>query len=78
MEFNPVTVGNHDDHLTLTPSSGAAPSRVYLHGTASGVGVEAEGPLDFGTIPFGTTEVLPLTITNVGVVGSRTRSRSEP
>ena len=72
VEFNPVTVGKHDDHLTLTPSSGAAPSTVYLHGAASGVGVEAEGPLAFGTIPFGTTEVLLLTINNIGVAGTVT------
>ena len=34
VEFDPVAVGNHNDHLTLTPSGGAAPSTVYLHGTA--------------------------------------------
>ena len=27
-------------------------------------------PLEFGTIPLGTTEVLPLTITNIGVPGT--------
>ena len=32
--FNPVAVGNHDDVLTLTPTGGAAPSTVYLHGIA--------------------------------------------
>ncbi len=72
VEFNPVAVGNHDDHLTLTPSSGVVPPRVGLHGAASGVGVEAEGPLAFGTIPFGTTEVLLLTINNIGVAGTVT------
>ena len=34
VEFDPVAVGNHDDVLTLTPTGGAAPSMVYLHGTA--------------------------------------------
>jgi hypothetical protein len=41
-----------------------------MEGLASGVGVEMEGSLQFGTIPVGTTEALPLTITNVGVAGT--------
>ncbi len=32
VEFDPVAVGNHDDFLTLTPTGGAAPSTVSLHG----------------------------------------------
>ncbi len=72
VEFDPATIGTHDDHLTLTPSAGAAPSSVGLVGMASGVGTEMEASLQFGTIPFGTTEVLTLTVTNIGVPGTVT------
>ncbi len=73
VEFSPATVGGHGDTLTLTPSAVVAASTVSLHGTASGVGAELR-VLQFGTIAFGTTEVLPLTITNVGVPGTVTFS----
>jgi hypothetical protein len=69
VEFDPIAVGARVDILTLTPSTGAS-STVAMEGLASGVGVEMEGSLQFGTIPVGTTEALPLTITNVGVAGT--------
>ncbi len=71
VQFSPVTIGSHVDILTLQ-TNGAANPTVTLHGKASGVGVETEGPLQFGTIAFGTTKVLPLTITNIGVSGTVT------
>ncbi|WP_161557315.1 choice-of-anchor D domain-containing protein [Acidisarcina polymorpha] len=66
VEFTPATLGIHDDILTLTPSHGAAPSTVKLRGIATGVGDEENVPLQFGTIPYGTKTILPVTITNVG------------
>ena len=35
IEFDPVSVGMHDDILTLTPSVGAPPSTVHLDGFAN-------------------------------------------
>ena len=40
--------------------------------TATGVYTATATPLQFGTIPTGTTEVLPLTITNFGLPGTVT------
>jgi sugar lactone lactonase YvrE len=45
--------------------------QVSVQLSADGVGAE-NGVLQFGTIPFSTTELLPLTITNVGVAGTVT------
>ena len=70
VEFSPATVGGHGDILTLTPSAAAA-STVSLHGIGSGVGAEVT-MLQFGTIPVGSTEVLPLTITDIGMPGTVT------
>ena len=69
IQFNPVTVGDHDDILTLTTNGPTNPS-VALKGLAGGVGATLQGALQFGTIPYGTTEVLPLTIYNYGVTGT--------
>ena len=69
VEFSPVAVGGHGDILTLSTNGSSNPT-VALHGIASGVGTKMETPLEFGTIPFGTTEVLLLTIQNVGVPGT--------
>jgi hypothetical protein len=72
VQFSPAVVGAHDDFLNLTPSADAPYSFVRLDGFASGVGTELATPLNFGTIPDGTTAVLPLTITNFGVAGTIT------
>ena len=66
VQFSPVTIGSHVDILTLQ-TNGLTNPIVTLHGKAYGVGVKTEGPLEFGTIAFGSTKVLPLTITNVGM-----------
>ena len=71
VEFLPVAVGGHGDILTLNANGSSNPT-VGLHGIASGVGTEMETPLQFGTIPSGTTEVLLLTINNIGVAGTVT------
>ena len=73
VEFSPATVGGHEDILTLTPSVAVAASTVSLDGVASGVGAKIT-QLEFGTIAFGSTEVLPLTITNRGMPGTVTLS----
>ena len=60
--------------LTLTPSTGA-PSTVVLTGSASTV-APTEPALNFGSIPFGTTELLMLTIEDVGAPGTVTLTTS--
>ncbi len=74
VQFSPKSVGGHSDILTFYPGGGVAPSTVRLLGTASATGVAPamNAPLQFGTIPIGSTEVLPLTITNFGVPGTVT------
>jgi hypothetical protein len=72
VEFNPVSTGVKDDVLTLTPSAGAAPPIVPLLGAAGAVVVQTPVPLQFGTIAFGRTEILTLTITNSGLPGTVT------
>jgi Abnormal spindle-like microcephaly-assoc'd, ASPM-SPD-2-Hydin len=57
--------------LTLSTNGSSNPT-VGLHGVASGVGTEMETPLEFGTIPFGTSTGAQLTITNIGVAGTVT------
>jgi hypothetical protein len=71
VQFSPVTIGSHVDILTLQ-TNGLTNPIVTLHGKAYGVGVKTEGPLEFGTIAFGSTKVLPLTITNIGTPGTIT------
>jgi N-acetylneuraminic acid mutarotase len=69
VEFDPIAVGAHNDVLTVTPSAGGPAFKVHLEGTASGFTV-VSSPLQFGTIPFGTTETLTLTINDVAVPGT--------
>jgi hypothetical protein len=75
VEFVPAGVGIHTDTLTLTPASGVGAS-ILMRGTATGIGDFSESPLDFGSIAYGTTKTLPLTIANFGVPGSPTISVS--
>jgi hypothetical protein len=74
VEFDPVSAGLHDDTLTVTPSS-AAPFTVALTGSASTVAPTVP-VLDFGSIPFGTTNLLTLTIKDVGAPGTVTLTSS--
>ncbi len=71
VEFDPLAVGTHNDTLTLQTNGSANPT-VALKGIGSGVVLQTPTPLLFGTIPFGTTSVLTLTITDVGVPGTVT------
>ena len=68
VEFTPFVVGTHDDTLTVQTNGSTNPT-VALDGLATGLGSELEVPLQFGTIPLGTSEVQLLTITNVGLPG---------
>jgi hypothetical protein len=71
--FSPVGTGAHSDRLTITPSIGAA-IQVALGGTASApaVSVSPALGLKFGTITYGSTATLPLTIENVSAAGTVT------
>jgi sugar lactone lactonase YvrE len=65
--YSPVTVGTHDDVLTLKVDAPVSPSpKIKLSGVARGVGA-TETWLYYGSIPFGTTKTLPLTIENYGI-----------
>jgi hypothetical protein len=70
VEFSPVAIGDHYDTLTLNPGGGVAPIVINLVGVATGIGTTMETPLEFGTIPFGTTKVLSLNLTNIGVTAN--------
>jgi hypothetical protein len=74
VQYSPVSVGYHDDILTLATNGGSNPT-VSLQALATGVGaIESETPLQFGTVVLGvgSYNVLPLTIYNYGVAGTVT------
>ena len=74
VQFSPTLVGTYDDVLTLQTNGTANPA-LDLLGSASAGGLEVSGaPLQFGTIPYGSSAVLPLTITNYGLSGAVTVS----
>ena len=75
IQFNPVTVGPHDDILTLT-TNGATNPTVSLLGRALGVGAYGVTILQFGSIAYGSTEVLLLPIRNEGIAGTVTVTES--
>jgi len=68
VEFSPTSIATHDDTLTLNTNGGDL--NVGLAGSA--IGLSASASLDFGTVSSGSTEVLPLTVTNIGVPGTVT------
>jgi hypothetical protein len=69
VQFTPNGVGAHYGVLTLTPIGGGAPVTVSLDAWASGI-IAGTQYLQFGTIPLGSTAVLPLTVTNDGLPGT--------
>jgi len=74
VRFSPTSAGTHDDILTLQ-TNGMANPVVNLGGIASaGALVVGGAPLQFGTVPYGSSAVLPLTITNYGLPGAVTVS----
>ena len=70
IELSPATVGVKNGTLTLT-TNGATNPTVSLLAKSSGVGATVTA-LKFGTITYGSTEVLPLTIRNQDIAGSPT------
>ncbi len=73
IQFSPPVVGVHTNHLTLTSPSTASLRVIELSGSASGgVSAEKDSPLNFGSVNDGSTETLPLAVTNFGVPGSPT------
>jgi hypothetical protein len=74
VQFSPASAGTHDDILTLQTNGTANPA-INLAGTAAAGGLEVSGgPLQFGTVPYGSSAVLPLTLTNYGLPGAVTVS----
>jgi len=74
VQFSPTFVGTHDDLLTLQTNGTTNPA-IGLGGVASAGGVVVSGgPLQFGTVPYGSSAVLLLTITNYGLSGAVTVS----
>jgi Glycoside hydrolase family 44/Abnormal spindle-like microcephaly-assoc'd, ASPM-SPD-2-Hydin len=73
VSFSPVSMGTHKDRLTITPSTGSSIS-VALDGVASAppISISPASGLAFGTIAFGTTATLPLTIVNIAAAGEVT------
>ncbi len=74
VQFSPMSISaNHDDVLTVQ-TNGGNPT-VNLVGAAIGLSVFGGidgAPLKFGSVASGATEVLSLTITNVGLPGTVT------
>jgi hypothetical protein len=74
VEYAPQSIATHDGRLTLQTNGSANPT-VGLHGVASGLSVlggVSGASLKFGSVSSGSTEVLPLTVTNVGLPGTIT------
>ena len=69
VEYSPVSIGPHDDTLTVA-TNGGNPT-VGLFGSVVGLSVlgVSGGALRFGPV-FPGTKVLPLTVTNVGLPGT--------
>jgi hypothetical protein len=70
VQFSPVTIATHLDTLTLDTNTSVNPA-VALRGVATGISVSSPA-LQFGTIFYGSTAILPLTLTNHGVPGTVT------
>ena len=71
VEYSPVSIGPHDDTLTVA-TNGGSPT-IALFGSVVGLSVlggVSGGTLHFGTVSPGSTKVLPLTVTNVGLPGT--------
>ena len=71
VEYSPVSIGPHDDTLTVA-TNGGSPT-VGLFGSVAGLSVlggVSGATLVFGTTSPGSTEVRPLTVTNVGLPGT--------
>jgi hypothetical protein len=68
VQFAPSVVGADNASLTVT-ANGGSPVSVQLTGTGGAL-VVSPATLQFGTIVYGGSEVLPLTVTNSGIPGT--------
>jgi hypothetical protein len=71
VEYSPVSIGTHDDTLTVA-TNGGSPT-VGLEGSVVGLSVlggVSGATLRFGPVSPGDTKMLPLTVTNVGLPGT--------
>jgi hypothetical protein len=71
IQFSPTSIATHVDLLTV-PTNGSGSPTVGLHGEVNGLSVlggVSGADLKFGSVASGSTEVVPLTITNVGLPG---------
>ncbi len=71
VEYSPVSIGTHDDTLTVA-TNGGSPT-VGLFGSVAGLSVlggVSGATLHFGTVSSGSTEAEVLTVTNVGLPGT--------
>jgi hypothetical protein len=72
IQFTPTSITTHTDLLTLQTNGPGNPT-VGLSGVVSGLSVlggVSGGTLQFGSVSSGSTEIMPLTITNVGMPGT--------
>jgi hypothetical protein len=72
IQFTPTSIATHNDLLTVQNNGSANPT-VGLAGIVSGLSVlggVSGGDLQFGSVSSGSTEVVPLTVTNVGMPGT--------
>jgi hypothetical protein len=67
VQFSPTSSGYDDEVLTLQTNVSPNPT-VYLGGRAIGLRISG-APLEFGTVPYGSTVVLPPTVTNFRCAG---------
>ena len=74
IQFKSATAGTHPNTLTLATNAGTNPT-VSLQGSIVGVAPIVTG-LAFGSIAFGSTSTLSLTIADYGVAGPVTLSTS--
>jgi len=69
VEFDPTSVGTYDNVLTIEASGGSSRPTIPLEGVAiTGPPVAQVSTiyLPFGTVSFGSTKTLPVTVTNTG------------
>jgi hypothetical protein len=70
VEFSPLAIATDNNVLTLQNNGPTTPT-VALDGVANGLSVGTSA-LQFGTVPYGSSAVQPLTVTNMGLPGTVT------
>src|SRR5271170_5596117 len=66
--FTPLATGTRNGSVQITDGSGNVLTTTLIsgYGVPATVAQFSANPLDFGTVAFGSTDTLPLTITNIG------------